>query len=60
MQETLVTGEATATLAENELYNALLNKITLKEATVGMIGLGYVGLPNAVSKAKKRLQGYWV
>jgi len=53
MQETLVTGGTTATLAENELYNALLNKITLKEATVGMIGLGYVGLPNAVSKAKK-------
>jgi len=30
----------------------LLNKIRDKELTVGVVGLGYVGLPLAVEKAK--------
>lgn len=30
----------------------LLNKIENKEITVGVVGLGYVGLPLAVEKAK--------
>jgi UDP-N-acetyl-D-glucosamine dehydrogenase len=30
----------------------LLRKINAKEITVGVIGLGYVGLPLAVEKAK--------
>ena len=30
----------------------LLNKIDKREITVGVVGLGYVGLPLAVEKAK--------
>ena len=30
----------------------LLNKIQCKEIVVGVVGLGYVGLPLAVEKAK--------
>ena len=33
--------------------NTLLNKINTKKATVGIIGLGYVGLPLAGVFAKK-------
>lgn len=33
----------------------LLNKIENREIVVGVIGLGYVGLPLAVEKAKGRL-----
>ncbi|MBA4538052.1 nucleotide sugar dehydrogenase [Bacillus aquiflavi] len=34
------------------LYQELLNKIETKEAVIGVVGLGYVGLPLAVEKAK--------
>jgi len=34
------------------VYEELLNKIESKQATVGVVGLGYVGLPLAVEKAK--------
>lgn len=33
-------------------YNNLINKIENKEAVIGVVGLGYVGLPLAVEKAK--------
>jgi UDP-N-acetyl-D-glucosamine dehydrogenase len=33
-------------------YESLLNKIENKEAVIGVVGLGYVGLPLAVEKAK--------
>jgi UDP-N-acetyl-D-glucosamine dehydrogenase len=37
-------------------YNALSEKIKTKSAKVGIIGLGYVGLPLAVAFAKKGFQ----
>lgn len=37
---------------ENYLAKNLINKFNKKEATIGVIGLGYVGLPLAVEKAK--------
>ena len=33
-------------------YQTILNKINNKEAVIGVVGLGYVGLPLAVEKAK--------
>ncbi len=33
-------------------YESLINKIENKEAVIGVVGLGYVGLPLAVEKAK--------
>ncbi|TZE83085.1 nucleotide sugar dehydrogenase [Calorimonas adulescens] len=36
----------------NNTYLELLNKIQSKKAVIGVIGLGYVGLPLAVEKAK--------
>ncbi|WP_064091876.1 nucleotide sugar dehydrogenase [Rossellomorea aquimaris] len=33
-------------------YETLLNKIKSKDAVIGVVGLGYVGLPLAVEKAK--------
>jgi UDP-N-acetyl-D-glucosamine dehydrogenase len=36
----------------NETAKQLLNKIETKQAVVGVVGLGYVGLPLAVEKAK--------
>ena len=33
-------------------YQTLINKIENKEAVIGVVGLGYVGLPLAVEKAK--------
>ncbi len=36
----------------NRTAEELLNKINSKEATIGVVGLGYVGLPLAVEKAK--------
>ncbi|MBY0123498.1 nucleotide sugar dehydrogenase [Bacillus sp. S/N-304-OC-R1] len=35
-----------------DVYTSLLNKIENKEAVIGVVGLGYVGLPLAVEKAK--------
>ncbi|MEH7124294.1 MULTISPECIES: nucleotide sugar dehydrogenase [unclassified Bacillus (in: firmicutes)] len=35
-----------------DVYTSLLNKIEKKEAVIGVVGLGYVGLPLAVEKAK--------
>jgi UDP-N-acetyl-D-glucosamine dehydrogenase len=44
----------TKTIAQNQNYYEILNnKITNKTAIIGVIGLGYVGLPNAVSKTKQ-------
>lgn len=37
---------------ENPLKKELLNRIKNKSAILGVIGLGYVGLPLAVEKAK--------
>ena len=34
------------------MKQTLLNKINTKQITVGVVGLGYVGLPLAVEKAK--------
>ncbi|MFT4414438.1 nucleotide sugar dehydrogenase [Fredinandcohnia humi] len=34
------------------LYESLISKIENKEAVIGVVGLGYVGLPLAVEKAK--------
>ena len=36
------------------MYNKLLEKINSKQAKIGVIGLGYVGLPLAVELAKKK------
>ena len=36
-------------------YSTLLNKINKKKARIGIIGLGYVGLPLAIEFAKKNL-----
>jgi len=36
----------------NQSAQTLLNKIQTKTATIGVVGLGYVGLPLAVEKAK--------
>jgi len=36
----------------NSTYYELLYKIETKRAVIGVIGLGYVGLPLAVEKAK--------
>lgn len=36
----------------NKIGNELMDKIMAKEATIGVVGLGYVGLPLAVEKAK--------
>ena len=35
------------------MYTDLLKKIDSKQAKIGVIGLGYVGLPLAVELAKK-------
>lgn len=40
----------------NELANELIGKLQNKTATVGVVGLGYVGLPLAVEKAKAGFQ----
>ncbi|SFD41398.1 UDP-N-acetyl-D-glucosamine dehydrogenase [Bacillus sp. OV194] len=37
---------------QRDVTNQLLNKIETKEAVIGVVGLGYVGLPLAVEKAK--------
>ena len=39
-------------MSRDEVKNALLQKIKDKTAVVAVIGLGYVGLPLAVEKAK--------
>ena len=39
-------------LREEIMKDALLKKIKNREITVGVVGLGYVGLPLAVEKAK--------
>ncbi|AOV08788.1 nucleotide sugar dehydrogenase [Sporosarcina ureilytica] len=36
----------------NQIAEQLINKLETKTATVGVVGLGYVGLPLAVEKAK--------
>ncbi|CAH0344873.1 nucleotide sugar dehydrogenase [Bacillus sp. CECT 9360] len=36
----------------NQTAKELLNKIETRQATIGVVGLGYVGLPLAVEKAK--------
>ncbi|RPF54202.1 nucleotide sugar dehydrogenase [Aquisalibacillus elongatus] len=48
----------TITTGQNVNDNAkiLINKLKNKEATVGVVGLGYVGLPLAVEKAKAGYQ----
>ncbi|MBP2241954.1 UDP-N-acetyl-D-glucosamine dehydrogenase [Cytobacillus eiseniae] len=35
-----------------DVYTSLINKIEKKDAVIGVVGLGYVGLPLAVEKAK--------
>ena len=41
---------------EKVMKELLLNKIANKEIVVGVVGLGYVGLPLAVEKAKAGFQ----
>lgn len=41
-----------ATMVKGNLANELQQKIETKQATIGVVGLGYVGLPLAVEKAK--------
>jgi len=45
------------TLGKMYIYNLLKDKIQAKKAKIGIIGLGYVGLPLAVAFSKK---GYFV
>ena len=41
---------------ENKMAQALMEKIQNKTAVLGVVGLGYVGLPLAVEKAKSGYQ----
>ncbi len=41
------------TINTKSVSSALLNKIQLKKATIGVIGLGYVGLPFAIEIVQK-------
>lgn len=41
------------TINTKSMSSALLNKIQLKKATIGVIGLGYVGLPFAIEIVQK-------
>jgi UDP-N-acetyl-D-glucosamine dehydrogenase len=43
---------STNELEINPIAKKLLNKLETKQATIGVVGLGYVGLPLAVEKAK--------
>jgi len=45
-------AQITADVAERSLEASLLEKIMTRTATVGVVGLGYVGLPLAVEKAR--------
>lgn len=38
--------------SKNAIANELIHKLDVKQATLGVVGLGYVGLPLAVEKAK--------
>ena len=38
-----------------DFYSNLLNKINKKTAKIGIIGLGYVGLPLTLQFAKKKI-----
>ena len=42
----------TANVQLNDLAQQLIEKLETKNATIGVVGLGYVGLPLAVEKAK--------
>lgn len=42
----------TVQTTQRDVTKQLLNKIETKEAVIGVVGLGYVGLPLAVEKAK--------
>jgi len=44
--------KTSAELRVNELASQLIDKLENKTATIGVVGLGYVGLPLAVEKAK--------
>lgn len=44
------------TVATTDAFNTLLRRIFAKEATVGIIGMGYVGLPLAVAFASAGLR----
>ena len=46
-----------AHLVSHRMKNDLINSITNKKAHVGVIGLGYVGLPLLVEFASKGFQG---
>lgn len=41
-----------SSIKQEETYSSLMNKIMNKTAVIGIIGLGYVGLPLAMEKAK--------
>jgi UDP-N-acetyl-D-glucosamine dehydrogenase len=43
----------TASVVQNHYFESLYSDIKDRKARVGIIGLGYIGLPNAISKAKK-------
>lgn len=42
----------TTKVSSNQLAEQLIEKLNTKEAVIGVVGLGYVGLPLAVEKAK--------
>ncbi|ADL08331.1 nucleotide sugar dehydrogenase [Thermosediminibacter oceani] len=48
----MTTNQGTMELIENNTALELIEKINTKTAKIGVIGLGYVGLPLAVEKAK--------
>src|SRR5690625_4374628 len=41
---------------KHDLTNKLINKLNTKTAVIGVVGLGYVGLPLAVENAKAGYQ----
>ena len=44
---------------KNKMKQELLKKIEEKSIVVGVVGLGYVGLPLAVEKAKAGFKDHW-
>ena len=44
----------------SDVKKQLLDKIANKTAVVGIVGLGYVGLPLATEFGQVRLQDHWL
>ncbi len=56
MRERSTLAERRTSISSSQAQSALLEKIERKTAVVGVVGLGYVGLPLAVEFAKKGYQ----